>query len=279
MYPKIWGPTGWGMHTEFINSTYQHIKNIKLLRKSNRFFSKVEDDYIDTDISVSRKKLVDELDFYSIKHAKIALLTYIKLFPLIIPCIKCSNDSKNYVKKNPFPINDLEEWIPWLHKFKSYVNRKTGMETSLALEEFKLRIDYFSSISAINIFKLLLIVGANLDQMHDSEMSSVDIKEMYRRMQLLFASMHVLCLFSPSLITAAPFMLMKDWIPRGQLNDLSLFKSIYKNARNYEIETQSVAFLKFERDIRSAQVNKSDYYPVIFEGNEKSCYKKYRYEV
>lgn len=276
MYPGTFGPSAWGTLIELTYSSYKHIKRIEEDRKRHPSHYPKEDDNIDQHILPTYEKLVYNTDCYSIRDTKLAVFAFINLFYLIISCKTCSKDTRKYVKENPFPINNPDAWMKWIYDFKSYVNFKTNNKSSLSFKEFEHRISFFSSVAPDNIFKLVLIVSANLDYIYDKNMPVTEIKELYRRFKILFASMFVLFHFAPTLTTAAPFILLSNWNPGNKI-DHSMFSAAFKSATRYEIETQSVSFLKHEKGLPSAQVDKKEYIPIIFEPTESACFKKYRY--
>lgn len=279
MYPKIFGPFAWATLEQLPYNAYKQIQQIEKerLKYPNRFPPK-SDDKVDPNILPSYKKL-RETDSCSIHDIKLSVLTFIKLFYLFIPCKTCSNDTRKYATENPFPINEPEKWMKWIYNFKKHVNEKTKNITFISYEDFIYRLKYFTLISAENIFKILLIISSNIDYIYPkNELPTLEIKEIYRSYKLFFASLYVLFHFSPSLITAAPFILLSHWEPSDDI-DFSLFRAVYQSASTYEKETQSRLFIKYEKGIPSAHVNKKDYIPMIFGSSEKSCFAKYRYQI
>lgn len=267
MDPCIWGPIKWNLISECVISVQQHIQYL------------IKEGYKNVRVNPTGKINIAKIatgDMRDIGVCKMSLLTYINYLYIFLPCPACSHDAKEYISTNPFPINNLNKWIKWIYDFKDYVNRKRGIESSISYDQFENRLRIISGLVAWSeVFDFFLIFAANIDIIHsDIKHDKEEIALMYEKIKTFFIGLSNVIFISPTLKTLSPFLLVTKWKAPENLN-ASLFKNIYNNAVNYEIDLQARIYLK-QTGIESINVNKDDYVPYIFGMNVHDSLQRYR---
>lgn len=133
-----------------------------------------------------------------------------------------------------------------------------------------------SSISAYQLFDLMLIMSRNIDNLYDIEdFTPSDLKLFNDKLRTFFISLSNLCFTSNELMTVAPFISFKDYNIKTNPSP-DLFKYIYNKAKEYEIETKGKLHVK-NTGVDSYYADKKNYVPIMFGKTLESSWKKYAF--